>query len=1644
MGRFQGRRGNNGGRGRGRSTRPSYGSSSSSKKTSTSDKTKRKSLSDHVYYVGSAKQASDFVTVTNYLINYIRKNFKKGNDIALALETYTETDFTARQPQLRQSQSQDPDEKTREDKQYEKQFEVEYTEFSRAKTQYEDNKSAADALIWGQCTNSMKAKIQARKDYYTEIKGDPIKLLAAIKQHALNYESTQYRFKTIFESLKCLVELRQRQDESAIDYVKRYKAGYDVFMSHVGKEFCFPVLMEEDQDFTNKKQELENHMGLAHATRDAPAQIIYDDERKKLELEVKVLKKKLMDPFWAFMYLDNADKARYGSIAIGLDAQFSLGNDQYPKSLLAAQSVVENHTYDEGYKNRKKLQQQQHQRQKDKDKDEDKPSGLSFAQMKSVCYCCGKGHKLDDCPTKHSTPKDQWHINKAKESKQYQAMVASIEKTMNANLNTNSSVSGDTTSSITNPTVETPTQNVPWQFLQYNHTLTEEEDLSELMIIDSGASTDLFCKKAHLQNVRRARDPLVLTTNAGTIKVEEQGDLQGYGELPVHESAVTNIFALANLCKKFRVTFDSAKDEAFLVHTPDKVMRFAKTKSNLYAYKPQPVAVERHSLVQTVEENMNFHTPREVQRAKRARELLVALGSPSVADLKAAIAINGIANLPVTTADVDLAEKIFGKDIGIIKGKTTRQRPVPLTRDQLEIPPELYERSNLEMCLDVMYVNGMPFLTTITRALYYRTALYLTSRTAPALYATLDEVLRLYNHNGFEIERIYADNEFKSIMDPVKDDLGVAMEYSAPQAHVPEAERNNRTLKERVRATYHRLPYSALPTAMMKVLVTESARKLNFFPNKNGLSKYFSPRQILHRVVLDYKDCQYLFGSYVQAHDEPDPTNTQAPRSIDAIYMRPVGNSHEVYDLSTQRIIERRRMTVLPITPTIIKAVEDIATQQNQKGLRIKTKRGLTIYDSTWTAGVDYESDEDEDDSDYEYASEDEEDDEDSNGSYEHEAEDFLYEEESAGVPEEASINDDQSRSTVQAEQEEPHSDTNDQEEQEPETVTTRRSTRTRTQTQLLSPTMTGTSHGSREQNHLMIPEAEGTLYEHDFAVYAVQLLTAFKERVVKKDKLYSNLITYSLQKGIKKFGRTGFDSAKGEMQQLHDRECWQPIKVETMSSSEKKKALESLIFLVEKKSGTIKARHCANGSKQREWINSDEAASPTVMTESVMLTATVEAKERRDVATFDIPNAFIQTHVDEKDNHGDRIIMKIRGAMVDMLIEVDPSYEDYVVEERGQKILYVHILRAIYGMLMSGLLFYKKFRASIEKIGYKVNPYDPCVANKTIKGKQHTISWHVDDLKSSHIDPKINDEFHNWLRKEYGQVKEITSTRGTKHVYLGMTLDYSVPGEVKIDMTDYVKEMIKEFPEELPGTSKSAASENLFKVDKGKQISKLKAEAFHTFVAKALFLCKRARPDINPAVAFLCTRVQVSNSYDWSKLVKMMDFLKKTEDDCLTLAADDSSEMRWSVDAAFAVHPDMKSHTGITMTMGRGSIISASKKQKLNTRSSTEAELVAVDDAMAHIIWSKNFLEAQGIKLKPSTVLQDNESSMKLENNGQKSVGQRSRHINIRYFFITDQVEKGKIKIEYCPTDEIESDYMTKPLTGAKGAKHRNSLMNL
>ena len=124
---------------------------------------------------------------------------------------------------------------------------------------------------------------------------------------------------------------------------------------------------------------------------------------------------------------------------------------------------------------------------------------------------------------------------------------------------------------------------------------------------------------------------------------------------------------------------------------------------------------------------------------------------------------------------------------------------------------------------------------------------------------------------------------------------------------------------------------------------------------------------------------------------------------------------------------------------------------------------------------------------------------------------------------------------------------------------------------------------------------------------------------------------------------------------------------------------------------------------------------------------------------------------------------------------------------------------------------------------------------------------------------------------------------------------------------------------------------------------------------------------------------------------------------------------------------------------MGKGFMMSMSRKQKLNTRSSTEGEFVGTDDASQMILWTKHFMEAQGYDVE--NILYPAKSTIKLLENGKKSSTKRTRAINIRYFFLTDQIEKGNLRVEYCPTKQMWADGLTKPLQGLMGKQMRRKL---
>jgi hypothetical protein len=268
------------------------------------------------------------------------------------------------------------------------------------------------------------------------------------------------------------------------------------------------------------------------------------------------------------------------------------------------------------------------------------------------------------------------------------------------------------------------------------------------------------------------------------------------------------------------------------------------------------------------------------------------------------------------------------------------------------------------------------------------------------------------------------------------------------------------------------------------------------------------------------------------------------------------------------------------------------------------------------------------------------------------------------------------------------------------------------------------------------------------------------------------------------------------------------------------------------------------------------------------------------------------------------------------------------------------------------------------------------------------------------------------------------------------VTLKHISP-TVSIDMIGFLQGQLKK-------SLKMLWNDNLFKVDeKSIELLYSEMELFHTVVLQGLFLCKHARPDISLAIATLTTRVQHPAREDWMKLVKMMRYLKLMKD-MLTLRAYELSTIKWYTDASFALHPDFRSHTGAVMTMGQGAITSISRKQGMNTQSLTEAEVVAANEVVSSMIWTKLFLEEQGYPVKENVLYPDNRSAMLLEEKGQQSAGKRSRHLNIRLFFVKVQKEKGNLSIQYCPTDKMIGDFMTKPLHSKKFEKIQQLIMNL
>ena len=249
-------------------------------------------------------------------------------------------------------------------------------------------------------------------------------------------------------------------------------------------------------------------------------------------------------------------------------------------------------------------------------------------------------------------------------------------------------------------------------------------------------------------------------------------------------------------------------------------------------------------------------------------------------------------------------------------------------------------------------------------------------------------------------------------------------------------------------------------------------------------------------------------------------------------------------------------------------------------------------------------------------------------------------------------------------------------------------------------------------------------------------------------------------------------------------------------------------MFSKRKRCRKVKGHRCTDSWKQRAYIAKEESTAPTVSTEAVFLTAVIDALEYRNVAVLDVPGALMQAEIDEL------VHVRFTGEMVNMLLQIDHEmYKNYVVMEKGERVMYMELLKALYGSLRTAHLYWQKLsKQLIDVWGFVPNKYNDCMVNKMINGHQRTVVWHMDDLKVSHVDIKEVEKFIQWMEETFGKDTPLTVSRGQVHDYLGMTLDVLNKGKVRIDMEHYIDMMLQDAPKQMEGVSNTPTAQHLFK----------------------------------------------------------------------------------------------------------------------------------------------------------------------------------------------------------------------------------------
>jgi hypothetical protein len=332
-------------------------------------------------------------------------------------------------------------------------------------------------------------------------------------------------------------------------------------------------------------------------------------------------------------------------------------------------------------------------------------------------------------------------------------------------------------------------------------------------------------------------------------------------------------------------------------------------------------------------------------------------------------------------------------------------------------------------------------------------------------------------------------------------------------------------------------------------------------------------------------------------------------------------------------------------------------------------------------------------------------------------------------------------------------------------------------------------------------------------------------------------------------------------------------------------------------------------------------------------MVAAIAAREGRLVATMDVPGAFLIADLQQE------VLMSLESRLSKLLTEISPSHNADDLREDGSLVLALD--KGLYGLGEAAKLWYDTISAALLGIGTTRNTKDPCVFNKLVGEDQLTACPTVDDIMATCKNEETFMSLHSELCEKYGAV---TFNRGIFHSYLRRTLDFTASGKCDVTMAGYVSDLLDD--QKVTGYAANPALEDLFDPGEGELLP------LH---------CGKAPISIKKSKTYLTTRTVGPTANDQMKLERVLRYLNASMELGIVFSSGGVFGVVAYVDASYGVHPDYRSHTGLVLKVGDETIFVKSSKHKINTKSSTEAEVVGVSDSLSQALRTREFLEEQG-----------------------------------------------------------------------------------